>query len=80
MGDPVRCLPKVVHPDVAALKLQHNPRLSYGRSNSSAPLTQNLDGGIEVALRYGPVQDAWKVIGSAWWPDKPADYPTNSKA
>ena len=24
MGDPVRCLPKVVHPDVAALKLQHN--------------------------------------------------------
>ena len=25
MGDPVRCLPKVVHPDVAALKLQHNP-------------------------------------------------------
>ena len=23
MGDPVRCLPKVVHPDVAALKLQH---------------------------------------------------------
>ena len=24
--DPVRCLPKVVHPDVAALKLQHNPR------------------------------------------------------
>ena len=26
MGDPVRCLPKVVHPDVAALKLQHNPR------------------------------------------------------
>ena len=28
MGDPVRCLPKVVHPDVAALKLQHN-RLGY---------------------------------------------------
>ena len=26
MGDPVRCLPKVVHPDVAALKLQHNLR------------------------------------------------------
>ncbi len=26
MGDPVRCLPKVVHPDVAALKLQHNRR------------------------------------------------------
>ena len=26
MGDPVRCLPKVVHPDVAALKLQHNPK------------------------------------------------------
>ena len=25
MGDPVRRLPKVVHPDVAALKLQHNP-------------------------------------------------------
>ena len=25
MGDPVQCLPKVVHPDVAALKLQHNP-------------------------------------------------------
>ena len=24
MGNPVRCLPKVVHPDVAALKLQHN--------------------------------------------------------
>ena len=24
MGDPVRCLPKVVHADVAALKLQHN--------------------------------------------------------
>ena len=24
MGDPVRCLLKVVHPDVAALKLQHN--------------------------------------------------------
>ena len=24
MGDPVQCLPKVVHPDVAALKLQHN--------------------------------------------------------
>ena len=28
MGDPVRCLPKVVHPDVAALKLQHN-RFEY---------------------------------------------------
>ena len=27
MGDPVRCLPKVVHPDVAALKLQHNRNL-----------------------------------------------------
>ena len=27
MGDPVRCLPKVVHPDVAALKLQHNRML-----------------------------------------------------
>ena len=24
MGNPVRCLPKVVHPDVAALKVQHN--------------------------------------------------------
>ena len=33
MGDPVRCLPKVVHPDVAALKLQHNPQnfLTPGR-------------------------------------------------
>ena len=30
MGDPGRCLPKVVHPDVAALKLQHN--LGAGRS------------------------------------------------
>ncbi len=27
MGDPVRCLPKVVHPDVAALKLQHNRKM-----------------------------------------------------
>ena len=26
MGDPVQCLPKVVHLDVAALKLQHNPQ------------------------------------------------------
>ena len=37
MGDPVRCLPKVVHPDVAALKLQHNPddrhpRLGHGEN------------------------------------------------
>ena len=31
MGDPVRCLPKVVHPDVAALKLQHNRLLSRTR-------------------------------------------------
>ena len=31
MGDPVRCLPKVVHPDVAALKLQHNQRTGYSR-------------------------------------------------
>ena len=30
MGDPVRCLPKVVHPDVEALKLQHNRRLRAG--------------------------------------------------
>ena len=29
MGDPVRCLPKVVHPDVAALKLQHNHRAGW---------------------------------------------------
>ena len=29
MGDPVRCLPKVVHPDVAALKLQHNLQEDY---------------------------------------------------
>ena len=29
MGDPVRCLPKVVHADVAALKLQHNPLPPY---------------------------------------------------
>ena len=28
MGDPVRCLPKVVHPDVAALKLQHNQAIN----------------------------------------------------
>ena len=34
MGDPVRCLPKVVHPDVAALKLQHN-RLPYSTHNVS---------------------------------------------
>ena len=26
-GEPVRCLPKVVHPDVAALKVQHNPQI-----------------------------------------------------
>ena len=32
MGDPVRCLPKVVHPDVAALKLQHNPRSHHDRA------------------------------------------------
>ena len=31
MGDPVRCLPKVVHPDVAALKLQHNLLERVGR-------------------------------------------------
>ena len=31
MGDPVRCLPKVVHPDVAALKLQHNLASGYSR-------------------------------------------------
>ena len=34
MGDPVRCLPKVVHPDVAALKLQHN-RHRYRESLST---------------------------------------------
>ena len=30
-------------------------RLSYGRSKRSAPLTQDLDGVAEVALRRGPV-------------------------
>ena len=29
-------------------------RLSYGRSNRSAPLTQDLDGAVEVVLRLGP--------------------------
>ena len=41
MGDPVRCLPKVVHPDVAALKLQHNHR----------PVLGNLEEPLLVALR-----------------------------
>ena len=36
MGDPVRCLPKVVHPDVAALKLQHNLS-EYRRSGGIEP-------------------------------------------
>ena len=35
MGDPVRCLPKVVHPDVAALKLQHNQKPSVTLSDFS---------------------------------------------
>ena len=44
MGDPVRCLPKVVHPDVAALKLQHN--------RSPEPLIDPLGaGGLGEVLR-----------------------------
>ena len=37
MGDPVRCLPKVVHPDVAALKLQHNRSRRLGTPAPLAP-------------------------------------------
>ena len=48
MGDPVRCLPKVVHPDVAALKLQHNlrddPSVNIGRPDvPSARSAERLD-------------------------------------
>ena len=39
MGDPVRCLPKVVHPDVAALKLQHNHH-DHDASRSPPPLSR----------------------------------------
>ena len=42
MGDPVRCLPKVVHPDVAALKLQHNPR-TYNELRSRAGMQDGLN-------------------------------------
>ena len=31
-------------------------RLSYGRSNRSAPLTQDLDGAAEIALRLSPAE------------------------
>ena len=37
MGDPVRCLPKVVHPDVAALKLQYNPSDLVGHAPYRRP-------------------------------------------
>ena len=38
MGDPVRCLPKVVHPDVAALKLQHNlKKITMTLAHSTSP-------------------------------------------
>ena len=51
MGDPVRCLPKVVHPDVAALKLQHNrqprdPHRGEKRAGLPAPA-----GGVVVDAR-----------------------------
>ena len=57
MGDPVRCLPKVVHPDVAALKLQHNPR---GRGEGVLPLSPRAirvrrhqrGQGVEVRLKH----------------------------
>ena len=47
MGDPVRCLPKVVHPDVAALKLQHNRILNH-------PLHMLVDVGV-----FGFVANLW---------------------
>ena len=49
MGDPVRCLPKVVHPDVAALKLQHNRKLFHRL--------------LEQAVAVGPVPYAAMVKG-----------------
>ena len=59
MGDPVRCLPKVVHPDVAALKLQHNPP---ARAGGPEPIGGRQPGG-------GPGRDPdaappWGVRGA----------------
>ena len=51
MGDPVRCLPKVVHPDVAALKLQHNPR-ARANSRSIAFSVFPVWLAISLALRF----------------------------
>ena len=71
MGDPVRCLPKVVHPDVAALKLQHNqqdhrfikrrtrPMLGFKRFTTAWRTLRGLE--IMHALRKG--QARWMAKG-----------------
>ena len=53
MGDPVRCLPKVVHPDVAALKLQHNQCgnvTAHGAPGHLRPFCYVLDRGVADSL------------------------------
>ena len=83
MGDPVRCLPKVVHPDVAALKLQHNPR-QYQETDTDrdARLIAYL---IDVVLLHrhvefppagSPQESAltnWSVVGRTMLGQHPGD-------
>ena len=54
MGDPVRCLPKVVHPDVAALKLQHN---HHDRSRLDGVLHERHQA-VGRGIRHPPHPDA----------------------
>ena len=67
MGDPVRCLPKVVHPDVAALKLQHNRLKSFSGLDAAGfrhvartqPLRRDLGRGVPSVV---PLAD--RAIGN----------------
>ena len=81
MGDPVRCLPKVVHPDVAALKLQHNrndretsirelaetvKRVTGSRSEiTTTPYAEAYEAGFEDMPRRVP--DLRKIKARLGW-------------
>ena len=57
MGDPIRCLPKVVHPDVAALKLQHNLNSRYGRTLIGYGQCGEPGGYVGAKIAYGRIPE-----------------------
>ena len=80
MGDPVRCLPKVVHPDVAALKLQHNPnKSSFGTPPNRAGVPRGRSPAHGCSHRGSPPRGPRRTDASPTDRGTPRDVPRRSR-